>query len=157
MCFFSSVPLLNITHNASARHGLSTSRRLGIAFGSIIGIAFLTGVLTFFYSIFHHGVRARIRARTWKHQLSLRELYLNRRSRRRRNNKNNTNDDSFGQVREEEEAGSDTVVTDPFALITLDYIPPLEMPKSASSSELKAMRPRRDVGWRNLEDYEYDD
>jgi hypothetical protein len=60
-----------------------------------------------------------------------------------------------------EDVGSDTVVTDPFALITLDYIPPLEMPlkSAASSSESKSMRPRLDVqvGWRNLEDYEYDD
>jgi hypothetical protein len=84
------VPLLNIGHNANARHGLSTNRKLGIAFGSIIGGAFLAGLLTFLYlTSYYHRPWARGRARTWKQQLGPRNL-RGRRGRSRRNTNDTT-------------------------------------------------------------------
>jgi hypothetical protein len=149
------VPLLDIVPNASAQHGLSTNRQLGIAFGAIIGFAFLTGLTVFLYSVFYQRFRGSIRARSWKRQLSLRELYLNRGSRRHLHRRSNNSNDN--RSASPDAVTIDSVATDPFALITFDFIPSREVPKPASSTDSKAMHPRRGTGWSNFEDYEYDD
>lgn len=144
------MPLLDIVPTASAQHGLSTNRQLGIAFGAIIGFAFLAGLAIFLYSVFYQRLRGSIRARSWKRQLSLRELYLNRGSRRQLHRRSNNNRSASPDA-----VTIDSVATDPFALITFDFIPSREVPKPASSTDSK--QPRRNTGWSNLEDYEYDD
>jgi len=139
-----NVPLLNITHNVPvsiAQHGLSTSRKLGIAFGSIITVGFVTGLLVLLYLILHHRLRSRSRTRSWKRHLDLRKLYLDRKSHCKRNNNNNNNhnnnvsnningpvtmvgsEDSLGGG-----VGGDTLTDpDPFAAFAVDFtIPPLE-------------------------------
>jgi hypothetical protein len=138
------VPLFNIGQNASARRSSSSNRRLGIAFGSIIGVAFLAGVFVFLYLIPYHRPWARARARTWKQQLSLRNL------RRRRNN------DSGPAVGVERSGRSGDTLADPFDFNTPEFIPPLDV--STPTSKLQSTRGRRDgdKGWRNLEDYSSD-
>lgn len=158
------MPLLNIIHNVStAQHGLSTSRKLGIAFGSLIAVGFFAGLLILVYLILHHRLRARARTRSWKRHLSLRKLYMNRGgSHRKRNDDNNvSNIDPYPatMMGSEEESlsagGGDTSLTDPFAVFAVDFtVPPLEMSKSTTTTA-KSMGARRENGWRNFEDYDY--
>jgi hypothetical protein len=147
------VPLLNIVPNTSARNSSSANRRLGIAFGSVISIALFAGLFVFLYLTIYQRLRTWTRARqtqkqtqkqTRKQSLNLSELkeqYLNRVSRRRRHN-------NHARPVAEGSRSSDTA-TDPFARITLEFIPPLELSKSAP---MGAHRSSRRV---NLEDYEY--
>jgi hypothetical protein len=169
------VPLLDIIHNVStAQHGLSTSRKLGIAFGSIIGVGFFTGLLILLYLILYHRLRARAHTRSWKRHLNLRKLYMDhgRRSHRKRNdNSYNVSSTDGGpcpvttMVGSEDESlsggggggGGDTLRDpdpDPFALFAVDFtIPPVEASKSAAAA--KSMGVRRESRWRKFEDYAY--
>jgi hypothetical protein len=140
------VPLRNIVQNTSARHGSSTNRQIGIAFGSVFGITFLTGLVIFLYLIYYQRLQTRARARTRKQPLSLKELkelYLNRVSRRRLSN----------QTRPAGGSRSSETATDPFAMIALDLIPPLELSKTGPMSV--SMGAHRDSRWKNFEDYGY--
>ena len=127
-----SVPLLDIIHNVStAQQGLSTSLKLGIAFGSIIAAGFFAGLLIMLYLILYHRLRARSRARSWKRHLNLRKLYLDRgsnRDSRECNSNNSVLDTDDGPVtvvmvgtpeespRGGGRGGGDTL-TDPFAAV----------------------------------------
>lgn len=170
-----NVPLLNIMHNMStAQHGLSTSRKLGIAFGSIIAVGFFIGLLVLLYLIFQHRLRTRTCTRSWKRHLNLRKLYMDRggRCHRKRNNSNNNvlHTDGAGPcpvtgTSEDDDslsgggAGGDTLTDpdpDPFGVFAVDFtIPPLETSKSTSTATSKSMGVRRENGWRNFEDYAY--
>jgi len=148
------VPLLNIIPNGPAsRHGTSTSRKLGIAFGCIIGIGFLTGLLILLYLILSHRLRARTRSRTWKRHLNLRKLYLDRGS--HHDLKVSITGPVTMVVGGSEgslSGGGDDTPTDPFAAIALDFSTPH---REVSKSPSRSMRVRRESGWRNLEDYDY--
>ena len=174
----SSIPLLNIVKNnvSTARHGLSTSRKLGIAFGSILGVGFFAGLLIFLYLILHHRLRARSRTRSWKRHLNLRKLYLDSAASHHHSKKNvsNTTKRPHGglpvttMVGSEEESSSlnggedrDTLTPtdpDPFAVLAVDFtIPPLETsysttptPTTPTTSDV-----RRGREWRNFEDYDF--
>jgi hypothetical protein len=149
------VPLLNITHNAStAQHGLSTGRKLGIAFGSVIAFGFFAGLLILLYLILYHRLRARARTRSWKRHLNLRRLYLNRGGSHRKRDDDDSNVSNTDGPYPEESLGADTSMTDPFAVFAVDFtVPPLEMSKSTITA--KSMGVRRENGWRNFEDYDY--
>jgi hypothetical protein len=177
------VPLLNITHNVrtAAHHGLSTSRKLGIAFGSIIAVGFFTGLLIFFYLILYHRLRARAHTRSWKRHVNPRKLYMDR-GRASHHRKRDDSDDNnvsntegpcqrtVTMVGLEEDSlnaggggGEEDSLTDPFAVFAaVDFTPvsPLEeMSKSTSTAAARSpgARPRRENGngWRNFEDYAY--
>jgi len=159
----SSVPLLNLTRDTSGvRYGSSTNRKLGIAFGSIVGIGFFTGLLILLYLILAHRLRARSRSRSWKRQLNLRKLYLDRVSHRRRNTDLSVSitgpitlvGSDYSDMSLSGGGGGD-ILTDPFAVGPLDStIPPLGVSK-VSKSSTKSMSVRRDAKWRNFEDYDY--
>ena len=55
-------------------------------------------------------------------------------------------------------AGGDTLTDpDPFAVFVVDFtIPPLnETSKSSATARSMGVRPSRESGWRNFEDYEF--
>jgi hypothetical protein len=157
------------------QHGLSTSRKLGIAFGSILAVGSFTGLLILLYLILYHRLRARARSRSWKQHLNLRKLYLDRGSHHKCNNNNNNsnnnnsnnnnvsrNTDGPVTMGSEEEnlslsGGGDTSTdSDPFAVFAVDFTrPPLvEMSKTATTTA-KSTDVCCEAGWRNFEDYEY--
>jgi hypothetical protein len=154
-----------------AQHGLSISRKLGIAFGSIIAVGFVTGLLVLIYLILYHRLRSRSRTRSWKRHLDLRKLYLDRKSHRKRNSNNNNNNNNYvsnntngpaTMVGSEDSlgggVGGDTLTDpDPFAAFAVDFtIPPLEeLSNSTTTVKSMGVRHGRESGWRNLEDYEY--
>jgi uncharacterized membrane protein YciS (DUF1049 family) len=124
-------------HNVStAQHGLSTSRKLGIALGSIFAVGVITGLLILIYLILHNRLRARARTRSWKRHLNLRRLYLDRRSHRKCHDNNNNisrnTDGPVTMVGSEDSlslsGGGDTLTDpDPFAVFAVDLtIPPLD-------------------------------
>jgi hypothetical protein len=141
------VPLLDIVQNASARRvgGSSTNRKLGIAFGSIIGVAFLAGLLTLLCLIFYHRRRPWARARgaqAWEQQLGLGNLRESRRS-------------SSGSRRDT----NDVVSNDIAGPASSDsFTGPGSTTPGFAISPLESMRGRRDAntkwgGWRNPDDY----
>ena len=155
---------------STAQHGLSTSRKLGIAFGSIIAIGFFTGLLILLYLILHNRLRARAHARSWKRHLNLTKLYMDggRSHRKRNDNDNDSNNVSpfpFPVGSEDESmsggggGGSGDTLTDPdpdpFAVFAVDFtVPPPETSKSTTSTA-RSMGVRRETRWRNFEDYVY--
>jgi hypothetical protein len=157
-----SVPLLNIKNNMStAQHGSSTSRKLGIAFGSILAVGSFTCLLILLYLILYHRLRARARSRSWKRHLNLRKLYLDRRSHHKSDNNNDVSsntDRPITMVGSEEEnlslnGGGDTLTDpDPFA-VDFKILPLDRMSKSTTTAKSKGVR--RENGWRNFEDYVY--
>jgi hypothetical protein len=144
-----------------AQHGLSTSSKLGIAFGSILAVSVFIGLLILLYLILHHRLRARARARSWKRHLNLRRLYLDRRSHHKCHNNNSASRNTDGPVTTvgskeslSLSGGGDTLTDhDPFAVFAVDFTipPPDEMSKSTTTA--KSMGVRRESGWRNFEDY----
>jgi hypothetical protein len=158
------VPLLNLTRDTSGvRYGSSTNRKLGIAFGSIVGIGFFTGLLILLYLIVAHRLRTRARSQSWKRQLNLRKLYLDRVSHRRRNTNLAVSITSpitlvgsdYSDMSLSGGGGGGDTLTDAFAVGPLDStIPPLGVSKVSKSSTLST-RVRRDAKWRNFEDYDY--
>ena len=166
-----SVPLLNITNNVStAQHGVSTGRKLGIAFGSIIAVGFFVGVLILLYLIVYHRLRALARTRSWKRHLNLRKLYLDHRcssSSSSNNNNNSVSNTTYGPVRmvgSEEgslspslSGGGDTLTNpDPFAVFAVDFtIPSLDEMSKSTTTTPNSMGVRRGSGWRNFEDYDF--
>ena len=154
---------------STAQHGLSTSRKLGIAFGSIIAVGVFTGLLILLYLILHHRLRARARTRSLKRQLNLTNLYMDGgRCHRKRNNNNNNNVSPTSPfpfpVGSEDESmsgggGSGDTLTnpdpDPFAVFAVDFtVPPLETSKSTANTA-RSMGVRRENRWKNFEDYTY--
>jgi len=159
------MPLLNIKSNVSTpQHGLSTSRKLGIAFGSIVAVGSSIGVLILLYPILYHRLRARARSRSCKRHLNLRKLYLDGGD-HHNNDNNSVSNTTYGPVAMVGSEGSlsptlsgggDTLTNpDPFAVFAVNFtIPPVdEMSKSTTTS--KSMGVRRGNGWRNFEDYDY--
>jgi hypothetical protein len=149
---------------STPHHGLSTTRKLGIAFGSIVAVGFFIGVLIFLYLILYHRLRARTRTRSWKRHLNLRKLYLDR-GNHHNNINNNVSNTTYGPVTMVASEGSlsptlsgggDTLTdSDPFAVFAVDFtVPPLDE-KTKSTTPSKSMGVRRGNGWRNFEDYDY--
>ncbi|KAH9957083.1 hypothetical protein BC827DRAFT_1227395 [Russula dissimulans] len=127
-----SVPFRSIVSHS---RGSSTGRKLGIAFGTLFGCAFLVGLLAAFYLFFYRRRQSRV-------DVSWRGPYLRHRRMRRSND-----DDNNGGGR------NMIVARNTGDLIMLDFMPSsLGMTKG-----VRASAPRESGGWKNLEDYDYDD
>jgi hypothetical protein len=126
------VPFRSIVSHS---RGSSTGRKLGIAFGTLFGCAFLVGLLAAFYLFFYRRRQSRV-------DVSWRGPYLRHRRMRRGND-----DDNNGGGR------NMIVARNTGDLIMLDFMPSsLGMTKG-----VRASAPRESGGWKNLEDYDYDD
>lgn len=111
-------------------HGLSTGHKIVIALGTLFGCAFLAGMLIFLYILVHR------RQPTRRLQFGMLQRY---RARRQKSKISSKNSSMVGLTEERDDITS----------MELDYVPSLDT-KSA-------VRARRDSGWKNFEDYDYDD
>lgn len=132
-----SLPFLDIVSDS---HGSSTGRKIGIAFGTLL--AFLVGLFAALY-LYYRRRRSRV-------DVSWREPYLRHGRMRRRNN---SSSNGGGRRMMATRSGGD--------LIMLDF-----MPSSLVNERSKGMtrggggsssRSHESGGWKNLEDYDYDD